>query len=187
MTIAPTKEATQAAENAEAAQVATRVRRRFLEPEEKFALSPIHDDVIDAGARATAKFAPSFPGWQLHSRIYRGERMFDRQLAAWAVSMARAVSRARKTNGRQIVAPRVRRGDWIMQAGLDAMTFTIKGAFPATAKDRERQLNVDEETFANLRNILTRCMCDGWNNFDDEAKAELARVERYNRKIFLRQ
>lgn len=159
-------------------------RRRGMEPEEKFAHTPIMDDCIDAGIRASRNFSDGFPGWQLHSRIYRGERLFDRQLAAWAVGLARSVARARKENGQAVIAKRGRRNDWIMQAGLDALTIVIKGREPATPKERARELGADDKTFTKLRNLLAAGMLDGWNHYDAEAKAALLAVERANRKIY---
>jgi hypothetical protein len=94
---------------------------RFMEPDEVFALNPLRDDCIEAAARAKARFLPSVPGWELYARITRGDKMFDRRLAAWAIGLMRGYARARMIPGHR---------GWQAQAALDALELTLTGRPP---------------------------------------------------------
>jgi len=149
-----------------------------------FALNPIPLDCIDAANRATENFDEGFPGWQLYSRIARGDRLFDRGLAAWAITIARSVARAKQHTGHPFVARRVRRNDWIMQAGLDALARTIAGKFPEAAFVRAQQFSVDKELFAKLRNGLAHAMIRGFERYCGELFLQYVAVRKLNRKNF---
>lgn len=153
---------------------------RAVDTDQIFAKCPVGEDCKEAYVRASAKFDVRYPGRQLHGRLYRNERMFDRQLAAWVVGLARAVSRVKqKGHGRQVTKPSVRRNDWITAAGLDALTFLIRGyRFPATAEQRAEQFGIRDVTFSRLRNLITCYILEGWWNYSDAADAALERVVR---------
>lgn len=103
---------------------------RGMEPEAVFALEPLRDDCIVAAARAKAHYLPSFPGWELYSKIIRGDSCFDRRLAAWAIGVTRGFVRARRIAIGQPFGTCRPTNDWHTQAALDALAIVIVGQVP---------------------------------------------------------
>lgn len=133
--------------------------------EQVFALNPIPDDCIDAANRAGPMFDRHFPGWQLYSRIIRGDRLFDRQLAAWAISMGRMYSRAKKVNGRHVVRVTARKNTWIAQASVDALEFVIQGEFSRPSAPTADQLGIDNELYSRFRIALAAMIAIGFQGY----------------------
>ena len=158
---------------------------RGMDAEQKFAQTPMRDDCIDAANR-TQRQHPNFPGWQLYSRIVRGDACFDRTLAAYAISLARAFSRAKKRNGHSVVARRGRRNGWIAQCGLDALEFAILGRYSETARGAASVLHVDNEVYQRVRGNLADFMMEWFGDFRSDLEHELSLVERANRNNYFR-
>lgn len=152
-----------------------------LEPLHKFASLWLTDDCVDAANRTARMFDPGFPGWQLYSRIFRDDNIFDRTLAAWSISLARFYVRTRKLNGRCVVDASARRNDWIAQAGLDAMECLVTGSYPVSAHFRSAELGVDDKTYKRVRNVVCGAMAQGMRNYVNELYFQLGCVERDNR------
>jgi hypothetical protein len=155
---------------------------RGKEPEQVFALEPLPDECIDAANRTAAMFDPSLPGWQLYSRIVRGDKVFDRQLAAWAIRSARIYSRAKKVNGRRVVRPKTR-GRWIAQAGIDALELVIRCGetrqvmhHAESASAAANRFGVDNEVYAQFRGNLAAMMMVGFNGYVSTLHWQLTRV-----------
>lgn len=135
-----------------------------------FATSFTTDRCLDALSRAQAKFDRSFPGWALWRRLLTGDALLDRTLEAYAITMARAVARARKTNGRALVPPGTRRPEWIAQAGRDGLDFCLYGRFPCGSGERSDQLAVDNETYKRVRDLVGWGLTLGAEGFAAEVK-----------------
>jgi hypothetical protein len=150
------------------------------DPDAAFARTPMYSECMDAGIRASRQFHREYPGWKLYCRIVRGDYGFDRDLSAWAIGMARSYTRARKTNGRDVVAPRARRNDWVAVAGMDALAFVIYGRFPASFYSRARALGVHEQTYRRVTSSLGACMLFGFENYRSELHYAMRNVCRQN-------
>lgn len=150
---------------------------------QRFAVTELSDECIDAANRAALQFDRTYPGWQLYSRIVRGDTMFDRQLAAWAIGCARGYTRAKKINGQGVVAPRGRRNDWIAQAGIDALEFVINGKYDEAAHVAAGRLDVWAPKYRKVRASLTRMMLDGFAFYQAELHYQYMRVLRENRRF----
>lgn len=153
------------------------------DPSSLFASSSLPDDCIDAANRAAKKFSPGFPGWQLYSRIVRGDAVFDRQLASWAIGVTRRYSRAIRKTGHPVVAKRNRSNDWIAQAGLDALHFVIFGNYPESARGRTDGLDISHEDFIRLRNDVVKMIGVGFSIYTAELHYQLSLVRRDNSRI----
>ena len=138
---------------------------RGLGLEQVFALTPIPDDCVDAANRAGPRFDCHFPGWQLYCRIIRGDRLFDRQLAAWAISIGRSYSRAKKVNGRHVVRLTARKNPWIAQASLDALECVIQGDFSQPAAPTAHRLGIDDELYSRFRVALASMIAIGFQGY----------------------
>jgi hypothetical protein len=148
-----------------------------------FAYTQLSDACIDAANRAGKQFDGSYPGWQVYSRMVRGDTMFDRQLTAWAIGCARAYVRGKKINGHAVVAPRGRRNDWVAQAGVDALEFVIFGKYDEAAHVAAGRLDVWAPMYRKVRKSLTALMIDGFANYHAELHYQYMRVMRENREI----
>jgi hypothetical protein len=144
-------------------------------------LARMSEDTIDAANRAQRQ-NPNFPGWQLYTRVVLGDFCFDRQLAAYAIALARAYSRTRKLNGRAVVGARYRGNEWLTICAYDALEFVIFGRYSASAPSRHEQLGVDAETYAHIRNTLAACLGSGLEDFRSELQYMLRKVEAENRR-----
>jgi hypothetical protein len=157
----------------------------FVAPDvaQRFATAELTDECVDAANRTGPMFDPTYPGWQLYSRIVRGDTVFDRQLIAWAIGCSRAFARAKKLNGQGVVAPRGRRNDWIAQAGVDALEFVINGKYDESAHVAAGRLAVWTPKYRKVRGSITAMMLDGFANYQSELHYQYMRVMRENRRI----
>jgi hypothetical protein len=151
--------------------------------DEAFAVPELSDYCIEAANRTAKLFDPHYPGWQLYSRVVRGDTVFDRQLAAWAVGMARQHTRARKTNGQAVVAPRGRRNDWIAQAGVAALEFVITGRYSESANETSDRLGVWHTKYQRIRGEVAAMMADGLTNYQAELHHNYHRILRESRMV----
>lgn len=138
---------------------------RGREIEQVFSRNPIPDNCIDAANRAADMFDSRFPGWQLYCRVIRGESIFDRQIAAWAIGMGRLYARMRKRNGRRVVRADARRNDWIAQAALDSVEFLVFGKYSLSSDASAKRLAVDDELYGRFRSDLTDLMTLGFQSY----------------------
>lgn len=143
----------------------------------------LSDACIDAANRTAKLFDARYPGWALYSRIVRGDSIYDRQLAAWAIGMARQHTRTRKTNGQAVVAPRGRRNDWIAQAGVDALEFIVFGRYSETAEDIDDRLGVWPTKYARVRGELASVMRVGLDNYVAELHYAYHQIIRETRAV----
>ena len=51
---------------------------RGVDADQVFASQQLSDTAMTAACRVTARFDPSFPGWQLYRRVVAGTNLFDR-------------------------------------------------------------------------------------------------------------
>lgn len=151
--------------------------------DEAFAMPELSDHCIDAANRTAKLFDAHYPGWQLYSRIVRGDTVYDRQLAAWAIAMARRYTRTRKVNGQAVVAPRGRRNDWIAQAGVDALEFIVMGRHSEIAYDVHLRLGIHPATYARIRGELTAVMAEGIRGYIVELHYQYHHVLRETRAV----
>lgn len=151
--------------------------------DEAFAMPELSDACIDAANRTAKLFDDHYPGWQLYSRVVRGDTVYDRQLAAWAIGMARQHTRTRKTNGHAVVAPRGRRNDWIAQAGVDALEFIVFGRHAEFAREVERRLGIHHATYLKIRGEITILMSEGLKNYTVELHYQYHHVLRASRLV----
>jgi hypothetical protein len=151
---------------------------RGLDIDQQFALDPMPDNCVDAANRAQRCFGNRFPGWSMYARLVRGERLHDRQIAAWAISIARGITRAKKINGHSVVALRGRRNDWIAQCALDAIDFVIFGRVDETARSRAAVLNIHHDIYGAIRNTIIENASIGIDTFRGVLFQELKKVKR---------
>lgn len=139
---------------------------RGVDLDSLFAVDALSDTCIDAAIRTTAKFDNSFPGWLLYRRVVSGSNLFDRQLEAWAIGCARALSRAEQINGRAYISGATRRKSaWVAQAGRDALDYAIFGRYAASADEREQRFGVSHKTYCKVRDPVARGMWIGMDTF----------------------
>lgn len=151
---------------------------RPADADQSFSLVQLSDTCVDAANRAAKRFDPSYPGWQLYSRIVRGDTVFDRQLAAWAIWCARTYVRSRQRNGHAVVARRGRRNNWIVSAALDALEFCIQGEYAMLAGPTAATLGVHNAQYQHVRGVLSAMMVDGFENYRAELHYQYSRVRR---------
>jgi hypothetical protein len=153
--------------------------------DEAFAVSDLSDYCIEAANRTAKLFDPHYPGWQLYSRIVRGDTVFDRQLASWAIGMARRYARTRQVSGWSVVRPSIRDNDWIAQAGMDALEKTVFGKFSASAKANADSFGIDNELYKWFRDDIATLMAGGFAAYQLELQIQYAKVLRENADFFL--
>lgn len=149
--------------------------------DEAFAMPDLSDSCIEAANRTARRFDAYYPGWQLYSRIVRGDSVFDRQLVAWAIGMARMLSRTRKINGHSVIAPRGRRNDWVTQAGIDALEFVIAGRYAEPASVTAERLGVWHTNYQRIRGEVAAAMLDGLESYRAELHYQFHKVVRESR------
>ena len=152
-------------------------------PDQRFACVELSDTCIDAANRTAGRFDAGYPGWELYSRIVRGDTVFDRRLRAWAISAARLYSRARKVNGHAVVAPRGRSWAWIAQAGIDALEFVIDGYYTENAYVTAERFGKDDAQYRKFRGEITSLMLDGFEMYRSELHYQYARVCRDESRV----
>lgn len=157
------------------------IRQRDVD--QHFATPVLSDTCIDAANRTARRFASGYPGWELYSRIVRGDTMFDRRLMAWAIGCARAYSRSRKMNSHAVVSARGRRNDWVAQAAIDALEYVISGRWSesaALAADRFGKFHGDYRKF---RSTIAAMMLDGLAEYQAELHYQYHRVRRDESRV----
>jgi hypothetical protein len=156
---------------------------RGRDADQVFASSQLSDTALSAAVRVTARFDPSFPGWELYRRVVAGVGLFDRRLEAWAVTNARMLSRMTKKTPAGQLRPYI--GDisrskpgWIAQAGRDALDFAIYKRYPSGLNERGDRFGVREDAYQAIRDPVAAGMCIGLETFASELHAEYFRVRR---------
>lgn len=130
-----------------------------------FCRPELSDDALTAAVWTSARFYPTFPGWQLYRRINAGMRVFDDELDAWVVGGARLLARARKRNGRRYIESR---GLWIDRAARDALAAMISGQRPASARERALALEISRDLYLKIYRPMLACLVLGFDSFRSE-------------------
>lgn len=121
----------------------------------------LSDTALDASRMASKTFGEGFPGWEIYRTVVSGDTIFLRRLEAYAIGMARALTRAQRKTGHPEVARRARRNDWIGQAARDALFMVIHGKPPVGINARAAQLGVSNETYQRIRDSVAGGMTIG--------------------------
>lgn len=152
----------------------TRLNELFtFDMDSLFSNAHLSDSALTAAVSTSAKFDPSFPGWELYRRIIAGVGLFDLKLEAWAIGVAHQLARAKKVNGRHLISgATASKPGWIDQAARDALDHVIFGQYPVGLKSREKQFGVDKWTYARIRNTMAECMLCGLHTFRAVLHAE---------------
>lgn len=112
-------------------------------------------------------FHAGFPGWPLYRTVVSGDSIHWRKLEAYAIGMARALTRARQ-NGKHshpVVARRARRNDWIAQAARDALFIVVHGKEPMPGETRAEALGVWPTNYRKLRDAVAGGMTIGLETY----------------------
>lgn len=152
---------------------------RGRDADQVFASQTLSDTALSAAVRVSARFDPSFPGWQLYRRVVAGVGLHDRQLEAWAIGTARALSRMHKKGGRDYIRVDARmKPGWVAQAGRDALDFAIYGRHHPGAglNERAERFGVHWKTYQAVRDPVAAGMRIGMDTFAAELHAEYFRV-----------
>lgn len=139
-----------------------------------FCRPELSDDALTAAVWASARFYPTFPGWQLYRRINAGMTLHDDELDAWIIGGARLLARARKRNGRRYIEAR---GLWIDQAARDALETMITGRQPASARERALMLEISRDMYLKIYKPLLACLVLGFDSFRSELHAGYRKVK----------
>lgn len=131
-----------------------------------FATQFTSDNCMDAITRAQAQFYPGFPGWALYRRVVTGDALLDRQLEAYAISMARGVTRSLKANGRFVVGQGTRRPGWVAQAGRDGLDYALFGKFACGVGVRCEQFGVSNKPYQLVRDSVAGGLWIGIATFE---------------------
>lgn len=153
--------------------------------DEAFAMPELSDACIDAANRTAKLFHPSYPGWELYSRVMRGDSLYDRKLAAWSIGMARRYARTHQVSGWSVVPPRVRENDWIAQAGVDALENIIFGKYSASAQASADRFAIDNELYKRVRDGVAVLMAGGFASYQLELQVQYAKVLRGHPEFFI--
>ena len=142
-----------------------------------FAPQTLSDMAYKAAQNTRKKFDSRFPGWQLYRRVVAGVDLFDRELEAWAVWMARGLARAERTDGRRVIGPKTRqKPGWIAQAGRDGLDYAIFQKYAEGTKKRAARFGIDHGTYQKIRDAVSGAMMIGLNTFRTELHAEYMRL-----------
>lgn len=151
---------------------------RGMDVDSVFATQFTNDDCMSAILNAQANFDPRFPGWALYRRVVTGDGLLDRTLEAYAVCMARGVTRALKANGRYVVGKTTRQGSWVAQAGRDGLDFALFGRYPCGVKEREDRFGVSWKPYQTVRNAVGGGLWIGIATFRASLHNEYFRIKR---------
>jgi hypothetical protein len=151
---------------------------RGVDADQVFASQQLSDTAMTAAVRVTARFDPSFPGWQLYRRIVAGTNLFDRELERWATSTAWMLATAHKVRGREYVKASSRRPDWVAQAGRDALDYVVCGRYASGLVDRADAFGVSPKTYQRIRDPMAACMSIGLETFATELRGEYFRTRK---------
>lgn len=147
---------------------------RGRDADQVFASAELSDAALTAAVWATARFDPSFPGWQLYRTITAGCNLFDRELKDWATSTAWALARSQtRRNHRPYITAR---GPWIDAAAEDALCTVIRGPIVPSARERGRQFQIRHETWLRIYKPMTAAMVVGFETFRSELHYWYSRV-----------
>ena len=151
---------------------------RGVDADQVFASQQLSDTAMTAAVRVTARFDPSFPGWQLYRRVVAGTDLFDRELEDWAISTAWMLATAHKVKGREYIKASSRRVDWVSCAGLDALGYVIFGRYKAGLAECADQFKVSPKTYQRIRDPMAACMSIGLETFATELRGEYFRTRK---------
>lgn len=159
-------------------QAADDMAKRLVNVDQAFATQQLSDTAWTAAACVTAKFDPSFPGWELYRRIVAGVTLFDGDLEQWAVSTAWMLATVHKVKGREYVKASSRRFDWVAQAGRDALDYVVCGRYADGLAERADAFGVSPKTYQRIRDPMAACMSIGFETFANELRSEYFRARK---------
>ena len=124
------------------------------------------------------QFHSGFPGWPLYRTVVSGDSIHWRKLEAYAIGMARALTRARKQgqNSHPVIARRARRNDWIAQAARDALFIVVHGKEPMPGETRAEALGVWPTNYRKVRDAVAGGMTIGLETYRAMLLVNLYRV-----------
>lgn len=128
-------------------------------------IGALSDTALSATMMTREDFDSRFPGWELYRTVVAGDEIFLPKLRAYAVGMARAVSRARKINRHPVVREGLRHNVWIRQAGLDALYIAIHGKVPMNSSDRAEGFGIPANVYKRLRDSVAGGMIIGLEKY----------------------
>ncbi len=122
------------------------------------------------------QFSPGFPGWPLYRTVASGDTIHMRTLTAYAIGMARAVTRAKRRSGNSEVSRKARRNEWIAAAGLDALHIVLYGRPSAGINARASELGVSNAVYQRVRDCVREGMTIGLETYRSMLFANVMRV-----------
>lgn len=125
----------------------------------------LSDTALSAIQWTDKQFDRRFPGWELYRTVIAGDSIFWRGLEAYAILMARAVTRSTRRTGHPTVAMRARRNAWIAQAGRDALFIAVTGKPPVGINERSASLGVSNGVYQRVRDAVAGGMCIGLETY----------------------
>lgn len=124
------------------------------------------------------QFHSGFPGWSLYRTVVSGDSIHWRKLEAYAIGMARALTRARRNskNSLPLIARRVRRNDWIAQAARDALFMVVHGKAPIGGDVRGEAFGIWPDNYRKVRDAVAGGMTIGLETYRAMLLVNLYRV-----------
>ena len=148
--------------------------------------NPLQDSALQAALWADKDCAGLFPGWSLYRLIAAHDRIHAEPVAAYAIAMACGLASARKAGGNshQVVADRVQ-GDWIVQAGMDALYFTMwpGRGWPESATARAEWAGIHPDVYRRIRNAVAGGLLHAFECYRDRLGHHYLRARRIDSKI----
>lgn len=136
----------------------------------------------DTGLTATLwtreQFDSRFPGWELYRTVVAGDTLHWRKLRAYAIGMARAVSRTKRKTGHPVIRASLRRNDWLSAAGEDALYTVVHGKQPATIVSRAEHYEIDPELYTRVFKFVAGGMSIGLETYRAMLFVNYMRVRR---------
>ena len=135
---------------------------RGRDADQAFATPRLNDAALTAATWRCPR-TQGFPGLALYFRIVAGNVLNDDMLFDWARGLAQGLARSHTTNWRR--SRYVRGGDWVDDAGHDALWRVVTGRWPVSSSDRAEQYGIDAKTYRKVRDPVAGGMLVGLDNF----------------------
>ena len=125
----------------------------------------LSDTALTATLLTRDQFDSRFPGWELYRATVAGDVLSWGRLEAYAIGMARAVSRAKRRTGHPVVRKSLRRKDWIAQAGRDALYLVVHGKQAMPVSGRSDQFDIDPDVYSRVMKSVAGGMTIGLETY----------------------
>lgn len=127
-------------------------------------------EAAELAKRATmVRFDTTFPGWDLYRLVIAGEP--SHRVVQWAKDGARGLAGAKKKNGHPYIRESIH-GEWVDQAGVDALYFVCFGKFPESLNSRAKEFGIRNVTYGAVRDPVAASMSLGLEVFRTQLHAE---------------